>query len=125
MSDAEFEEHLKIVPIPEQQVKWRHARNGFPQEILDEEYRKVRVSVQRLEDTLSRQDYLVETGYSLADICNFAIANGLQREGGFFTDFVNMKDTPALIAWIERVKARPAIAKMFAEAKREELLKDR
>ncbi len=102
MSDAEFEEHLKNVPIPEQQVKWRHARNGFPQELLDEEYRKVRVSVQRLEETLSRQDYLVETGFSLADICNFAIANGLQREGGFFSDFVNMADTPGLIAWIER-----------------------
>jgi glutathione S-transferase len=125
MSDAEFEEHLKNVPIPEQQVKWRHARNGFPQDLLDEEFRKVRVSVQRLEETLSKQDYLVETGFSLADICNFAIANGLQREGGWFTDFVNQKDTPGLIAWIERVKARPAIAKMFAEAKREELLKDR
>lgn len=125
MSDAEFEEHLKNVPIPEQQVKWRHARNGFPQELLDEEFRKVRVSVQRLEETLSKQDYLVETGFSLADICNFAIANGLQREGGWFTDFVNQTDTPGLIAWIERVKARPAIVKMFAEAKREELLKDR
>jgi len=125
MSDAEFEEHLKNVPIHEQKVKWRHARNGFPQEMLDEEFRKVRVSVQRLEETLSKQDYLVETGFSLADICNFAIANGLQREGGFFSDYVNMKDSPALIAWIERVKSRPGIEKMFAEAKREELLKDR
>lgn len=125
MSDAEFEEHLKNVPIPEQKVKWRHARNGFPQELLDEEFRKVRVSVARLEETLSKQDYLVESGFSLADICNFAIANGLDRPGGWFNDFVNEKDTPGLIAWLNRVKARPAIAKMFAEAKREELLKDR
>jgi len=125
MSDAEFEEHLKNVPIPEQQVKWRHARNGFPQELLDEEFRKVRVSVARLEETLSKQDYLVESGFSLADICNFAIANGLDRPGGWFTDFVNEKDTPGLIAWLNRVKGRPAIAKMFAEATREELLKDR
>ncbi len=106
-------------------MKWRHARAGFPQELLDEEFRKVRVSVQRLEETLSGQDYLLEIGFSLADICNFAIANGLDRPGGWFTDFVNEKDTPGLIAWIQRVKERPAIAKMFAEAKREELLKDR
>ncbi|MBO9581187.1 MAG: glutathione S-transferase family protein [Sphingobium sp.] len=125
MTDEAFEEHLKNVPIPEQKVKWRHARNGFPQELLDEEFRKVRVSAQRLEDTLSRQDYLLESGFSLADICNFAIANGLDRPGGWFNDFVNEKDTPGLIAWLKRVKERPAIAKMFAEAKREELLKDR
>ncbi|HEY1124086.1 MAG TPA: glutathione S-transferase family protein [Sphingobium sp.] len=125
MTDAEFEEHLKNVPIPEQKVKWRHARNGFPQELLDEEFRKVRVSAQRLEETLSKQDYLVESGFSLADICNFAIASGLDRPGGWFNDFVNEKDTPGLIAWLNRIRARPAIAKMFAEAKREELLKDR
>jgi len=125
MTDEAFEEHLKNVPIPEQKVKWRHARNGFPQELLDEEFRKVRVSAQRLEETLSKQDYLLESGFSLADICNFAIANGLDRPGGWFNDFVNEKDTPGLIAWLKRVKARPAIAKMFAEATREELLKDR
>jgi len=126
MSEEEFEAHIKNnVPIPEQQVKWRHARNGFPQEILDEEFRKVRVSVQRLEETLSKQDYLLETGFSLADICNFAIANGLDRPGGFFGEFVNETDTPGLIAWTKRIKARPAIAKMFTEATREELLKDR
>ena len=95
------------------------------QEMLDEEFRKVGVSVKRLEETLSKQDYLVETGFSLADICNFAIANGLQRPGGPFQDYVNEKDTPALIAWIARINERPAIKKMFAESKREELLKDR
>ena len=123
MTDDEFEAHLKNVPIPEQPVKWRRARNGFPQEILDEEVRTVGVSVQRLEGTLSKQDYLLETGFSLADICNFAIANGMQREGGFFPEQVNEKATPGLIAWIDRINARPAIQKMFAEAKREEILK--
>ena len=125
MSDEEFEAHLLNVPIPEQKVKWRHARNGFPQEMLDEEFRKVGVSVQRLEETLSKQDYLLESGYSLADICNFAIANGLERPGGFFGDYVSEEKTPGLVAWIKRVRERPAIQKMFAEAKREELLKDR
>jgi glutathione S-transferase len=125
MSDAEFEAHLKNVPIPEQQVKWRRAREGFPQEMLDEEYRKVAVCARRLEEVLSRQDYLLETGFSLADICNFAMANGLQREGGPFEAYFNVKDTPGVVAWIERIRARPAIAKMFAEATREALLNDR
>jgi len=124
MSDEEFEDHVtNKVTIPEQQVKWRRARNGFPQEMLDEEFRKVGVSVQKLEETLSKQDYLLESGFSLADICNFAIANGMQREGGYFGDYVSAEKTPGLIAWIERVNARPAIAKMFAETKREAILK--
>ncbi|MFC4254829.1 glutathione S-transferase family protein [Altererythrobacter xixiisoli] len=119
MSDQEFEDHLKNVPIPEQQVKWRRARDGFPQDILDEEFRKVRVSVERLEQTLSRQDYLLEGGYSLADICNFAIANGMNREGGYFADFVNPTDTPGLIAWLQRINERPAVQRMFAQSRSE------
>ena len=123
MTDAEFEEHLKNVPIPEQKVKWRRAREGFPQEMLDEEYRKVGVSVQRLEATLSKQDYLVDSGYSLADICNFAIANGLQRPGGFFEGYVSEQKTPGLVAWLARINERPAIKAMFAKSQREALLK--
>jgi len=125
MSDEEFEDHVtNKVTIPEQQVKWRRARNGFPQEMLDEEFRKVGVSVARLEETLSKQDYLVDSGYSLADICNFAIANGLQRPGGYFQDYVNPEKTPGLCAWLDRINARPAIKEMFAKARREELLED-
>ena len=35
LSDAEFEEMVARVPIPEQKVKWRRAREGFPQDLLD------------------------------------------------------------------------------------------
>jgi len=121
MSDEEFEAHLENVPIPEQKLKWRRARNGFPPEMLEEDFGKVRISVARLEETLSKQDYLLDTGFSLADICNFAIANGLQREGGFFAEDVNEQKTPGLVAWIKRVNERPAIAEMFAKTKRENL----
>lgn len=125
MSDEEFEAHIeKNVTIPEQQLKWRRARNGFPQEMLDEEFRKVGVSVARLEETLSKQDYLVDSGYSLADICNFAIANGLQRPGGFFQDYVSEQKTPGIVAWLNRINERPAIKEMFEKSKREALLKD-
>jgi len=124
MSDEEFEAHIsKNVPIPEQQLKWRRARDGFPQEMLDEEYRKVGVSIARLEETLSQQDYLVESGYSLADICNFAIANGLQRPGGFFEGYVSEQKTPGVVAWLARINERPAIKAMFAKSQREALLK--
>lgn len=116
LSDEEFEEKLKAIPLPEQQLKWRRAREGFPQDILDEEMRKIGVSVRRLDDRLADNEWLAGGMYSLADICNFAIANGM--EAGF-ADMVNESDTPHLLRWLRQINARPATRKMFAEVPRE------
>ncbi len=116
LTDEEFEEKLKHIPIPEQQAKWRSARAGFPQAVLDEEMRKIGVSVDRLEQRLSQSPWLAGEDYTLADICNFAIANGMQFG---YADLVNKEATPNLVAWIERIAARPAAQAMFAQSKSE------
>jgi glutathione S-transferase len=116
LTDEEFEEKVKNIPIPEQQVKWRRARNGFPQDLLDEEMRKIGVSVRRLDDHLRDNEWLVPGQFTLADICNFAIANGMQYG---FAELVNKEDTPGLLRWIEQINERPAAKKMFAEVPRE------
>ncbi|RQW46171.1 glutathione S-transferase family protein [Novosphingobium sp. LASN5T] len=118
LSDAEFEEHLKKIPVPEQQVKWRRAREGFPQDLLDEEMRKIAVSVRRLDDHLADNEWLAGGMYTLADICNFAIANGMQKG---FAELVNTSDTPHLVRWIEQINQRPAVQRMFAEVPMERL----
>ena len=113
LSDAEFEAHLKKIPIFEQQVKWRRAREGFPQEMLDEEMRKIEVSVKKLEARLAQSEWLAGLDYSLADICNFAIANSMEVN---YADLVNEAATPHLLAWIKAINARPGAQKMFANA---------
>jgi glutathione S-transferase len=113
LSDADFEEHVKAIPIYEQQVKWRRAREGFPQEMLDEEMRKIEFSVNRLEARLAESEWLAGPDYSLADICNFAIANTMEVN---YAELVNEADAPHLLAWIKRIQARPACQKMFANA---------
>ncbi|WP_371431946.1 glutathione S-transferase family protein [Novosphingobium sp.] len=118
LSDAEFEEHLKKIPVPEQQVKWRRAREGFPQDLLDEEMRKIAVSVRRLDDHLADNEWLAGGMYTLADICNFAIANGMQKG---FAELVNTSETPHLVRWIEQINQRPAVQRMFAEVPMERL----
>lgn len=115
-SDEEFERYVARIPIYEQQVKWRNARNGFPQDVLDEEMRKVAFSVKKLEGRLSQSKWLAGDQYTLADICNFAIANGMQNG---FAELVNQKDTPHLMEWIARINERPAAKKMFAEVRLE------
>ena len=116
LSDAEFEEQVKRIPVPEQQVKWRNARKGFPKELLDEEMRKVRVSVDKLEKRLAESEWLAGDDYTLADICNFAIANGMQHG---FAEIVNREASPHLLAWIERINLRPAVREMFARSQSE------
>lgn len=116
LSDAEFEEMVGKVPIPEQQIKWRRAREGFPQELLDEEMRKIGLSVRKLDDRLADNEWLAGGAYSLADICNFAIANGMEVG---FGDLVNESDTPHLVRWLRQINDRPAAIRMFAEVPRE------
>ena len=113
LSDADFEDHLKSIPIHEQQVKWRRAREGFPQEMLDAEMRKIAVSVKKLEARLAQSEWLAGPDYSLADICNFAIANTMEVN---YPELVNGADTPHLLAWIQRINQRPAAKQMFANA---------
>jgi glutathione S-transferase len=118
LSDAEFEEKVKAIPVVEQQVKWRRAREGFPQDMLDEEMRKIAYSVERLDAHLREHEWLVPGQYTLADICNFAIANGMQVG---FAELVNKEKTPGLVRWIEQIKARPAVKQMYAEVELEQL----
>lgn len=116
LSDEEFEAHVTKIPVPEQQVKWRRAREGFPKDLLDEEMRKIGVSVRRLDDHLRDHEWLAGGVYSLADICNFAIANGMQNG---FAELVNTEDTPGLVRWIEQINERPAVKAMFAKVPKE------
>jgi len=118
LSEEEFEEKVKRIPIPEQQVKWRRARHGFPQEMLDEEMAKIRISIARLEEHLSKHEWLVPEMYTLADICNFAIANGMQFG---FPEIVNEADTPGVLRWMKQINERPAAKAMFAEVPREQV----
>ena len=116
LSDAEFEDVVKNIPIPEQQVKWRRGREGFPQDLLDEEMRKITVSVKRLDDHLRDNEWLAGGVYSLADICNFAIAGGMEKG---FAELVNPDDTPGLTRWIAQIQDRPAVKAMYARVPRE------
>ena len=118
LSDADFEAHLKKIPIPEQRVKWRRAREGFPPELIEEEMGKIAISVKRLEDRLSENEWLAGGMYTLADICNFAIAQGMQFS---FPELVNEAETPGILRWLSAINARPAVRQMYTEVPMEKL----
>jgi glutathione S-transferase len=109
-------EMVARIPVAEQQVKWRRAREGFPQDMLDEETRKIGVSVRKLDDQLADNEWLAGGMYSLADICNFSIANGMQFG---FPEFVSQEETPHLVRWVEQINQRPNVQRVFANVPRE------
>ena len=112
-SDEEFEELVERVPLHEMKVKWRTAREGFPKAVLEEEMRKIKYSVGKLEARLKDHEWLAGHDYSLADICNYAIATNMDAG---FPEICNDKDTPGMIAWLGRIRERPAVKTMFANA---------
>jgi glutathione S-transferase len=113
VSDEEFERLVARVPLKEQQIKWRNARNGFDPKVLAEEMRKIDFSIKKLEARLKDHKWLVGDEYTLADICNFAIANNMDAG---FPEFVNDKTTPGILDWLARIKERPACKTMYANA---------
>ncbi|HXZ68680.1 MAG TPA: glutathione S-transferase family protein [Alphaproteobacteria bacterium] len=115
VSDEEFEKLVDRVPLHEQKVKWRNARKGFDPKVLEEEMRKVAFSLNKLEARLKESKWLAGSEYTLADICNFAIANGMQRG---FSELMNEKDTPRILDWLARINQRPACKTMFENAPR-------
>jgi glutathione S-transferase len=70
------------------------AREGLPQSVLDLEINRIRASVRQLEARLSRNEWLVDGGYTLADICTFAIVNNLPAG---VPDIVNEEATPGMM----------------------------
>lgn len=105
LSEDEFEAKLAKIPLKEQQDKWRiTAREGYPQERLDEWRRQVNSSVTRIETALADgRAWLLGDPFTLADIAVFAMA---QPMPGFYTDILNDTDTPHLLAWHARIGER-------------------
>jgi glutathione S-transferase len=113
VSEEEFEKLVARIPLQEQQVKWRNARNGFDPAVLAEEMRKIGYSVRKLETRLSESQWLAGDTYSLADICNFAIAQTMDSS---FPEFINAQATPHILDWLSRIRQRPACKTMYANA---------
>lgn len=113
MPQAEFDAYVARVPVHEQRLKWHNARNGFDPALLEEERRKVRYSVGKLEGDLARREWLAGEDYSLADICTYAIAMSVPR---MMPEVMNDEATPQAMRWLRAVEARPAVKKVFAAA---------
>ncbi len=94
---------------------WRRAiENDYPDDLLAESRRKVKLGVDRFERMLGEANWLVGESYSLADIDAFAICNALPE---LTPDLVNVDATPHLCGWIDRIRTRPAVIAALATSR--------
>jgi glutathione S-transferase len=104
---AALEPLLQRIPMKLLQEGWRLAfTDAYPAELLEDSARKVRLGVQRIEDTLAESDWLVGAAYSLADIDAFAICNSLTT---LMPDCVGSSTTPRMMDWLTRFRSRVAV----------------
>ncbi len=108
-----IEEGLKRAP-PERRQAWRKALDGFDADELEIARGLLPVRLERMEEALGRTDFLAGEHYSLADVCVFPTARALPA---LAPDLMNAQATPRIMAWLERMDARPAVQAALAMAK--------
>lgn len=112
IDSGEFEKLLENIPLEDQRNKWRTARSGFEQKDLDYATRKIETAVKKVEEQLGKTEWLAGDMYTLADI-NFFSHCGMMVDR-MFPEMEIAKNAPRLTAWVEKMRARPAVAKALA-----------
>jgi glutathione S-transferase len=94
------------IPLKEQQDKWREsASQVWTPEQLDDWRRKVRVSIQRIEKGMLGT-WMMGEQFTLADVSCFAMLINMPQR---YSDIVNEKDSPKVIAWYARMLERDSV----------------
>ena len=113
---GEFDRLMERIPLPDQRKKWRTARSGFSAQDLEHATNKILYAVDKVEQQLARTAWIAGDDYTLADI-NFFSYCGVSVER-MFPELEIGKRCPRLIAWGQRMRARPAVAQALASEDR-------
>lgn len=112
LDPKEFEEKLKRIPLKEQQDKWRDAaKQKYTPEQLAEWRRKVKVSIDRMEQALQSSPWLAGPTFSLADVACFSMASLMP---GRYTDILSEQRAPRVMEWLARMKERSGVKAALA-----------
>jgi glutathione S-transferase len=107
---------LDRMQTQERRAAWAEAiEDSYSDEEIADSRRKAGLLVERIEKALAGgSDWLVDDTYTLADIDAFAMANSLPK---LLPDVANGEKAPRFTAWLERMRARPAVRKALAASR--------
>ncbi len=109
VENGEFENLMERIPLPDQRKKWQAARSGFSEADLANATEKIIYAVDKVEGQLTKTAWIAGDDYTLADI-NFYSHCGMMVER-MFPELEIAKRCPRLVAWREKMTARPAVAR--------------
>ena len=111
LSPEELEEKIRRIPLKEQQDKWREAAaQTWTEEQLAEWRRKVRFSIQKMEQGLEGP-WMLGNQYTLADVSMFSMVNHMPQR---YSDILNERDSPRVLEWYARMIERPGVKAALA-----------
>jgi glutathione S-transferase len=116
IESGEFEKLMEQIPLPDQRKKWMTARSGFSETDLANAMEKIVYAVDKVEKQLTQTAWLAGADYTLADI-NFYSLCGMMVER-MFPELEIAKRCPRLVAWREKLAARPAVGKALSSEDR-------
>ena len=109
---GDFEKLMERIPLPDQRKKWKTARSGFSETDLAYAIDKVVYAIDKVEQQLAQTAWLAGADFTLADI-NFYSMCGMMVER-MFPELAVATRCPRLVAWLERMSVRPAVARALA-----------
>ncbi|MCC7463494.1 MAG: glutathione S-transferase family protein [Gammaproteobacteria bacterium] len=112
---AELARRVAALAMHERRTAWEAALAGqYPQALLEDCRRKVALVLGKVEAALESSDWLLASGYSIADIDLFGLANALPA---LVPDIAGGAALPRFNAWLERIRARPAVRQALARSR--------
>jgi glutathione S-transferase len=107
---------LERMATRERRAAWAEAiDDSYSEDVIEDSKRRAGLLIGRVEAALADgRRWLVEDIYTLADIDAFALANSLPK---LLPEACNATASPNTMAWIERMRARPAVKKALAASR--------
>lgn len=110
---ADVERAIEKLPTVEQRSGWLAALNDSYSDLIADSKRKLGIAAKKTEEALASGEWL-NGPYSLIDIDAFAMINAAPK---LAPDVVNGQSNPKTMAWLERMRNRPAVRAALATAK--------
>ena len=110
---AAFSRALAAVPGRPPVAGWSAVWRDAESDRLQRAEEKIAGGLAKIEATLGARQWLVGSEFTLADISVFALVEGLPA---LIPAVVAAERTPRTLAWLERMRARPAIRRALLSA---------
>jgi glutathione S-transferase len=114
MSDEEYRTFVERRPLRKHFYR-RMGRNGFPKEDVDAALEMLRMTLERMQSSLEKTEWLANDGFTLADISVMPTIVRMDDLGLMHL----WADLPMVADWYARIQQRPAFAKTYAAGTRD------